>query len=195
MHFALTLSGLESAFSAAERVNERTIDGIRYKCKTDQALLMQYMSLKSFKSNDMKTKNVSSPVPARTSDYRIKSFTEPLSQMDRDFLSAQQVSSVCRPLHFSTYGSSVEPEVVRFPFNSLNITSSTRRHNSCSKEATILNELDIYSCSSMTRFPLSWNENDSQAPLSLRSVNCTESLSYRRSARMNNIYLEPAIHE
>jgi len=47
VHFSLTLAGLQSALTASERVNNCTIDDITYKCKTDQALVMQYMSLKS----------------------------------------------------------------------------------------------------------------------------------------------------
>ncbi len=127
MHFALTLGGLESAFNAAERVNERMIDGIRYKCKTDQALLMQYMSLKCrvpepCNAVTAKAKLVSTPIPAPSPvsvagpSHGIKSFRDPFSEVDRDNHCVDRTyktvpsSSFPLMLHFSTYGSKVEAE-------------------------------------------------------------------------------------
>lgn len=129
----MTLGGLESAFSAAERVNERMIDGIRYKCKTDQALLMQYMSLKScngsepFKAQTLKIKSAFIPVPvaASTTRYSERSthdvtyHPEPFLHIgsDSNYWSEERPGNPAIPLdthalRFSTYGSSVEDQIV-----------------------------------------------------------------------------------
>ncbi len=105
MHFALTLEGLESAFAAADRVNNTTIDHIRYKCKTDQALLMQYVSLKPrnvLEPMDLKANVAYSPAPAPAPAFH---------QINHDSVNNQPViPSVPSMIHFSTYGSSANSE-------------------------------------------------------------------------------------
>ena len=92
VHFALTLEGLESAFAAAERVNNTTIDCIRYKCKTDQALLMQYLSLKSLNVSDCKP---AIPSPLYTLHF---STYENSPKAERVYYSPTSCNGIQRPI-------------------------------------------------------------------------------------------------
>lgn len=124
MHFALTLRGVESALEAAERVNNRMIRHITYKCKTDQKLLMQYLSLNPCDINASESHlkaSIPNPVPAATipherRGYGFKSPGETFSQIhwgcERLCESViPSISSLAHTLQFSTYGSIEEERV------------------------------------------------------------------------------------
>lgn len=96
VHFSLTLAGVEAALAAAERVNNCEFDRITYKCKSDQALLMQYMSLKS---SDFKRNRFNSDMRAPLSQTNPESHRRPISY----------------PLKFSTYeNAAANPQVGHF---------------------------------------------------------------------------------